>query len=315
MNTEQGALPPEQKAAPPAVREAHGLSLKAENALAPLSAAAGAMNASALAEVKFAMEMALAYPRDEDESRAKLMVCCKRFAFADKALYKYRRGGATVEGPSVQMAKEIGKRWRNIRWGQQVIHDDETSRTVRCYAWDMESNTKQEADVQFEKKVQRKTGGKDSPAEWVPCTDERELLELTNRNASKGVRNCIIALIPWDLVQDLVLECKATVAREIKDDPEKFRKGVIANFAKLGISPKELVAYVGRPLEQVRDDATIALLRGVYKRLDDGEATWQDVLAEKHKALNLDGPPPTSAVNLRSVIDAAAEDGGNGGEP
>ena len=275
-----------------------------------MGAIGSALSAQAVAQVSLAMQFALANPRNEDYARGQVVKFCERFTFAEKAIYAYPRADTTVTGPGVVLAKEMAKVWRNIQSGHYTVADLEDSRTVRCWAWDVEANVRQEQDVTFGKLVYRKKGG------WREA-DERELLELTNRNGSKGVRNCILALLPWDMVQDAVGACKATVDKKIKEDPEKFRKDLVASFASIGVNGEELTEFVGYPLEQLskKHVKELAELRGVYQRIRDNEATWQEVVAEKWGKLGGVGAAPATAKDLRQKVrDEAASLGAGKGQ-
>lgn len=266
-----------------------------------MGAVGQALSSQAVAQVQLAMQFALSNPRNEDDARSKMVRFTKRYEFAEKGVYSYPRGTTTVRGPSIVLARELAKVWRNIQSGSYTVADDDNSRTLRCWAWDLETNTRQEIDVTFAKLIYRKKQG------WIPA-DERELLELTNRNGSKGQRNCILALMPWDMVQDAVQNCRDVVAAKIKEDPDLFRKNLVRSFADQGVSGSELTAFVGHPLEQFSRSHTEQLgeLTAIYRRLRDGDAIWSEIVAEKWGKLGVEGEAPSTATELRKKVAAAA---------
>src|SRR5690554_830452 len=85
------------------------------------------------AEIKAALFLARRYPRDEHSAYTKVMKSCKRPGFAENARYSFPRGGQTVSGPSVQMAREIARCWGNIRYGLRVVTMDEDAVHIRGY--------------------------------------------------------------------------------------------------------------------------------------------------------------------------------------
>jgi hypothetical protein len=267
-----------------------------------IGAVGTALSSQAVAQVRLAMEMAIMYPRNEDEARSKVEKACSRFAFAEKATYAYPRGTTTVTGPSIYLAKELAKSWRNIQFGHFTVAETQENRTIRCWAWDLESNTRNELDMTFAKLIYTRKEG------WHP-PDERDLLELTNRQGSKGVRNAILSLLPWDLVQDMANKARATVQTGIKEDPEKFRKAIIASFASIGIGGEELTHYVGFPLDQLGKQHSVILaeLRAVYQRIHDGDATWAEVVADKWSKEGGEGAAPNSMKDLRTRIKEKAD--------
>jgi hypothetical protein len=259
------------------------------------SAVANAMAASAMAEIRLAMQMAIDRPRNEDHAIGKVMKVCKRHAFAEKGVYRFPRGDKEIVGASIKLAEEMAKAWANLRWGFTVVMDEGVKRTVRGWAWDLENNSKKEVDLTFDKLIYRKRGG------WIE-PDERDLLELTNRNASKATRNAILSLLPWDMVQDAIAECKRTILDGIKKDPDAARKSMIAAFQlDLGISAAELTAFIGHPMEQLRPEK-IAELRGIYSAIKGQETTWQDVVGKAAVTAGLEGAAPGTAAELRQRV-------------
>lgn len=231
--------------------------------LAPTAAAAEKQY-----EIQSAIAIAKRFPRNEDQAFERLMRACLRVSFAEDAAYAFPRAGETVEGPSVNLAREAARVWGNVRHGLEVIRDDETTRGIRGWAWDMETNTKISAEDEFKKQVYRKRGG------WI-AADERDLRELTNRRGAILVRNCILQLLPKDLIEDAVLRSKQTIKEGTERDPETARKRLILAFSALSITPEMLAAKLGHPLAQC-SPAEIAELRAVYKSIADGNSKWSD---------------------------------------
>jgi PAS domain-containing protein len=65
-----------------------------------------------------------------------------------------------------------------------------------------------------DKLIQRKIkGSKTGETEWI-APDERDLLELTNRQNAKAVRNCILQVLPKDYILDAMDTAKETLLRE-----------------------------------------------------------------------------------------------------
>lgn len=237
------------------------------------SAAAGVQQ-----EIQGALVIAQRFPRDEDRAFQSLIRSCKRANFAADAQYEFPRGGQKVRGPSIYFAREFARVWGNIRHGCDILHDDEDSRSIRAWAWDLETNAKVTADDSFRKLVQRKNK-KTNVTEWVK-PDERDLRELTNRRAAIAKRNCILELLPSDLIQDALDRCDQTLQQDAAEDPDAFRKNTLAGFIDLNVSADQLKAYLGCPIENASPKQQ-AELRRIYKSLKDGAATWSDYFSEK----------------------------------
>lgn len=219
-------------------------------------------------EIEGAMILAQKFPRNEVDCYQAVMHSCKRFGFADKAVYSFPRGGTTVKGPSINMARELARLWGNIRYGADLVADDHVSRTIRCWAWDLQSNTRPSQDATFKKLIQRKGRG------WV-TPDERDLRELSNKHAAIGIRNCLLQLMPPDYVADALAAAEQTIVAGISDDKDAHTKKVLLAFDSLGIRASELETHLGKPLAQATVD-DIAALRKIYASIMDGNSEWSD---------------------------------------
>jgi hypothetical protein len=223
-------------------------------------------------ETQSAIVLARRFPRNEDEAFGRLMKACGRTSFAENAEYSFPRGGQTVTGPSVNLAREAARVWGNIRYGLTILRDDDVSRQIEGWAWDLETNTKVTAQDDFRKLAQRKKKG--GGTEWI-TPDERDLRELTNRRAAILVRNCILQLLPSDLIEDARGRASETLKSRAEQDPEGAKKKAILAFGELNVTPAMLEAYLRHPLAQ-SSPAEIADLRKVYQSIRDGNSTWEE---------------------------------------
>lgn len=255
-----------------------GLSQQVEHSTETMQASA---TAYARAEMEGAILVAKKFPRNEDDARQKLMRSCGRPRFADEVSYRYPRGQQEVIGLSVYFAREAARLWGNIRYGYYVVRDDEDERHIRCWAWDVETNTKVEFDDTFRKLVQRKQRGGNTL--WVK-PDERDLRELTGNRAARVYRNCILALLPEDLQTECQELAERTRQQQGAEDPDAARKKVVDAFGKLNIPVSEIERYLGHKLA-VATPKELADLRAVWKSLHEGNSTWADY-----------APPETSGV-------------------
>jgi hypothetical protein len=235
---------------------------------------------SAQAEIYGAIVLAKRFPRSEEEARSKLSISLGRIGFAEKAQYSYPRGGKAVTGPSVYLAREIARCWGNIRHGVTIIHDDEKSRTVEGWAWDIETNTKATSQSTFSKKIQRKNNGVTA---WV-TPDERDLRELTNKHGAICVRNSILQLLPADLIDDCKIQSMNTIKKGINtQNIIQVRADTLTAFEKsFGLTKTELEEYIGIPCENWSSEE-IASLRVIFSSLKEGELKKSEMIIKKDK--------------------------------
>ncbi len=249
------------------------MSTQTDNALATTEQTTGELAPSQMAalarhEIEGAIVIAQRFPRNEDRAFEMVMSSAKRWGFASIARYSYPRGGTSIKGPSVHLAREIARCWGNIRYGCDIVHDDDDTRTIRGWAWDIQTNTKETQDATFKKLIYRMTGGWSKP-------DERDLLQLTNKQGAIWLRNCLLHLVPPDLIADAIEASAATMEKGVAEDVDGHRKKIIVAFKGIGVTVEDLEGHLGHPLRQA-SPTEIADLRAVWKSISDGNSTWSE---------------------------------------
>lgn len=237
------------------------------NELATAGAAASAQH-----EIQSAIIIARKFPRNEEQCFQELMAACKRPSFAEDATYSFPRGDAQVEGPSVNLAREAGRIWGNIRFGLYIVREDEESMLIRGWAWDIQKNTKVEHDDSFKKLIQRKGKG------WV-VPDERDLRELTNRRGAILVRNSLLQVMPKDLIEDALYQCSQTLEDKTSKDPEAAKKRLLVDFATINVTVEMLEKRLGHPFAQA-SPKELTELRGICNSIQNGNSTWAEYVKE-----------------------------------
>ena len=230
---------------------------------------------TALQEIQGAMIMARRFPRNEMAAFQKMDSICKRASLARVAQYSYPRGSKQIKGPSVYIARELARCWSNVRYGIQIVSDNEEQMTIRGWAWDVEANNKVEIEDTFKKLVQRK---KDGVTKWV-VPDERDLRELIMKRGAIATRGAIFGILPRDYVEDALLVCAKTLATGITD-PDGEIKNILVNFNKLRVTVEQLNFYVGT--ESWTADEIVEL-NNVYNAIKDGVSTVKSYFGKSDK--------------------------------
>lgn len=227
------------------------------------------------AEIKAAIILARQFPRDEAKAFTKIMNSASRPGFAEGALYSFPRGGTTIEGPSVKMAREMARCWGNIRFGMRIVSLDEKMVHVKGWALDVETNALAEHEDKFERLIQRKRNG---TTQWVK-PDERDLRELVGRRGAMCVRNALLQLMPPDVIDEVIRQSKATqkkaAAGEIEMDRETAIRHTVRAFSRFGVDTEMLEKYLGHSLHTVTADE-LAELRAIGASIRDGQSTVED---------------------------------------
>lgn len=271
---------------------------------APVSNTATALAERERANIQAAMTVAKHFPRDEGAAAAKLLAAADRVGFAERASYAFPRGGSTVTGPSIELARTFLRSWGNIESGFAVIETSEDWTTVEAWALDLETNTRKRAQTRFRSKIQRKDRYS-GETKWI-TPDERDYGELVNRNAAKAERNAILGLLPRDIVEDCLDRCRDTLARAaagtIKADPAKTVRALLATYQAIGIHRDQLEAKIGGPLEAMTGE-NLEELRALYRGVQAGEVDVPSTFPKPD-----DAKASAAAADLSQRLEAASKD-------
>lgn len=221
----------------------------------------------AVAEIQASIMAARSFPRDELRSLDRIKNACQRFALAEKAEYSYNRGGQEVRGPTIDLMTVIANHWGNVSYGfrelSQTIGVNGAcgESTVEAYAWDLETNTKRVATFTVAHKRVSKRG-------VTLVTDPREVYEVVANYSMRRVRSCLEAVIPSDVIEVAVAECRETVKKDVKLTRERIQD-MIAKFGELGVTKEAIEKRVGRRADAIEAAQFVSLGR-VYKSIKDG---------------------------------------------
>ena len=241
-------------------------------------------------EVQAAVFMAKRFPRNENESLARILRACKRPGLATKAIYTYPKGGQNVTGPSVRLAEAIAQSWGNIQSGVVELEQREGESTCMAYCWDIETNTRECKIFTVKHAISTRNGMK-------VLTDPRDIYELVANQGARRKRACILSIIPGDIVDEAVAECNKTIAagnsqRAPLIDRLRELTGRFMTYYSVPLSSIE--KYFGYPLN-VFTEMDGMTLAGIYNALRDGAAKREDYF-QLPKVSAAEGEPDAESV-------------------
>lgn len=214
-------------------------------------------------EVQAAMVVAKKFPRDESAAFNRIMKACERRKLAEQSMYEYPRGGQKVIGPSIRLAEAVAQNWGNIDFGIIELEQNKGESTMMSYAWDLETNTRRQMVYTVKHQRDTKKGG-------YMLTDSRDVYELTANMGARRVRACILAVIPGDVVDAAMEQCKKTlVSGEKKPLMDRIRDMIVAFDKEFQVKQEMLEKYIGCKSDAFSENDVIRL-KGVYKSLRDG---------------------------------------------
>lgn len=216
-------------------------------------------------EVQAAIFLAKQFPRDENASFTKIMTACKRKRLAEEAEYEFPRGGSKVTGPSIRLAEVVAQHWGNIDYGIMELEQKAGKSEVMAYAWDLETNTRRSMTFTVSHIRSTKKGN-------VALDDPRDIYEMVANQGSRRVRACILGVIPGDVIDAAVDECRKTiVSGNTEPLKDRIRKMLVRFETEYQVTQAMLEKYVGCSIDAISENDYIRL-GNVYKSLRDGMA-------------------------------------------
>lgn len=215
----------------------------------------------AVAEAMGKLYLAKKFPRDEAKAYEKVIAACQRKSMAESAEYAYPRGGETVSGPSIRLAEEMARAWGNIDYGIRELSEDEDSTEMEAYCWDMETNTI--SSQKFRVKKERKAGGNTKK-----LTDQRDIYEQNANLGSRRLRARILAVLPPDLKDAALEECKKTLQPKKEELPGRVQS-MVKEFAKHKVTQAMLEAKRGKKADKFSAEDFTELV-AIFNSIKDG---------------------------------------------
>lgn len=215
-------------------------------------------------EVIASMQAARAFPRDPAVVWREMEQACAGRALAARAFYAYRQGGANVEGPTVTLARELARIYRNVDYGTQELARNTVLRQseVRAAARDLETNTYAHRTVIVP--WSRYKGSGDLDKVW-------EIDQNNNSVAGRALREMILAVLPEEFVaraKELCAQTNDTGDADVSLDTRRQQAVTEFGKARPPITQAQLEEHLGRPLAQWSgaDCARLETLFGSLKR-------------------------------------------------
>ncbi len=167
---------------------------------------------------------------------------------------------------SAPLAESIAQNWGNLDYGVIEVDNKDGESQLMAYAWDLETNTRVTKMFSVKHKRDTKKGS-------YALTDSRDIYEATANFGARRVRACILGIIPGDVVEGAVKECRKTLKGENKTPIEDRVKVMLNTFEKdLRVTTKDIETYLGYSAKSFSESDLIKM-RGVYQSISDGMST------------------------------------------
>jgi hypothetical protein len=227
-------------------------------------------------EVKGQIFMAKQFPRNVFQAEQRILDACKRPALAEVAVYSYPRGGSKVEGPSIRLAEVLAQNWGNLAFGVKELEQREGESVAMAYAWDLETNVRQEKI--FTVKHSRKAKGK-----LVKLDDPRDIYEMVANQGARRLRSCILGIIPGDIIDKAVEECNRTLQGNSQGPlKDRLGKALKAFKEKFRITQEQIEERMGYNIDAFTERDYLDLIK-IFNSLKDGMSKPEDWFDRKVK--------------------------------
>lgn len=226
--------------------------------------------ARAVAEVQAAVIVAQQVPRDLHTVTAAMRESCAQPGLADRAFYKYPRGGQTVAGASVHLARELARCFGNVQYGIIEMRRDDIGKysEMQAWAWDVQTNTRS-SNTFVVPHMRDKRGGPEV------LTDLRDVYENNANMGSRRLREAIFSILPTWFTEEAKERCIATVTDGGGKSLAQLITDAITTFDGGGISIERLEAKVGtKKAKWTAHD--VASLRVSYASIQQGTVTAEE---------------------------------------
>lgn len=245
---------------PKMFNEESGLALRAQSDAAAV--------ARATQEIQAALVIGQRAPRDDIKCKARIIEACKRKDLAEVAEYEYSRGGTKITGPTIDLLRAIANRWGNIRFGWTEVDRRDGVSSIRCFAWDVQTNSQSERTFTVKHWRDTREGG-------YKLEDERDIYELLANQASRRVRACLEEVIDADMINAAIDQCRITLKTGEKISLKDRAVQMLDAFQEFGVTQVMIETRLGNKLEAISENQ-FASLRRVFKSLKDGIGKRED---------------------------------------
>ena len=221
-------------------------------------------------EVQGQIIMAKKFPRDEISARNRILTACQRKRLAEQAEYEYKRGTSKVTGISIRLAEAMAQNWGNLDFGFIELEQRNGESQVMAYAWDLETNTRQTKIFTVPHIRETKSGN-------YPLTSSRDIYEMVANQAARRVRACILGIIPGDIQEEAVEQCRKTLlGKEEMPMIDRIKICVQVAEKEYQIPQESLEKYIGCKAEAFSINDLIRLNR-VFNSIKDGMAKREEI--------------------------------------
>lgn len=218
------------------------------------------------ASIDMQISTAKAYPRNIKRSiDNSIAIVTMDEQTAKICTYSLPRGGKSIGGPSVHLAKILAQQWGNMRIEAKVVAIDDKQITSQAVAFDLENNLAIKVEV------------KRSIVDRYHKRFNDDMITVTGNAANAiALRNAIFAVIPRNVVDKVYNTAMDVIAGDVSDETKLVarRKKVFDEITQTyKVTEEEVLTAIGKAaVSQITRDDIVTLV-GIYQAIKDGDTT------------------------------------------
>lgn len=217
------------------------------------------------AMVDVQISTAKAYPRSIKRSiENALAIVTLDQETAATCTYAVPRGGKSIQGPSVHLAKILAQTWGNMRVEAKVIAVEGKTLTSQAIAFDLENNLA--IKVEVKRSIMTKQGRMND-----------DMIVVTGNAANSiSLRNAVLSVIPRAIIDKVYNAAKQRITGDISDSTKLIakRKQVLDKLKDTyGVTEQEVLFTINKAsIDHIVGD-DILILIGIGQAIKDGDTT------------------------------------------
>jgi hypothetical protein len=195
---------------------------------------------------------------------------CQQVFLAEKAFYRYPRGGQQVTGESIHLARELARCWGNVQYGiAELSRDDDLAQSeMTAFAWDVQTNSRCSTTFIVPHK-------RDARGAVQVLTDMRDIYENNANMGARRVREMIFSILPPWFAEEAKELCNRTLAGGGGKPLAERVTEALVSFAGLGVTRDQMEQKIGRDAD-AWNDFDLASFRVIYRSIQRREATIEE---------------------------------------
>ncbi len=253
---------------------------------------ANIVEAQARAEIDVSIATAKRYPRNIDLTiQRSIATVTKSKEVAETCHYSLPRGGKSIQGPSVHLARIIASEYQNIRVDSKIVDIGDTMLTAQSVSMDLEKNYAVRTEVK--RRIVDRNGKRFS---------EDMIVVTANAALSIASRNAILQVIPRSITDEIYSAVQKTLLGNLTDEQKliKKRQDVLNGYKKTyAVEESDILELLQiETINQIKEPQLLELI-GLAQALKDGDTT----VAQSFKRKDETGLTDTKKKRQEEIFD------------